>query len=48
VFIVMVVNGMKTSVTVVTRLTKPIKSFLYNLGIHICIYEDDGKVSGHT
>jgi hypothetical protein len=43
-----IVYRMKTAVAVVTRLTKPIQCFLHNLGIHISIYEDDGKVSSHT
>jgi Reverse transcriptase (RNA-dependent DNA polymerase) len=40
--------GMKTAVSVATRLLKPVKAFLHKLGVKFSIYVDDGRISCHS
>jgi len=40
--------GFSTAVEVVTRLLKPVKAYLHELGIKLSIFVDDGRISAST
>jgi hypothetical protein len=40
--------GVKPAVTVVTRLLRPIKAYMHNLGIRFSFYVDDGRIAASS
>jgi hypothetical protein len=40
--------GVKPAITVVTRLLRPIKAYMHNLGIRFSIYADDGRIAASS